>query len=108
MSTRVVNSRTEKYDVYIGRSKHGMHFGNPFSHKGKTLAGVVVETREQAVTMFTEWIGDRTGLLSHIEPERRQWILDNLHRLKDRTLGCFCKPKACHGDVLAAMADESS
>jgi hypothetical protein len=25
--------------------------------------------------------------------------------LKGKTLGCFCKPLACHGDVLAYIAD---
>lgn len=26
--------------------------------------------------------------------------------LKDQILGCWCKPLACHGDVLARIADE--
>ena len=36
----------------------------------------------------------------------RKWILKNkellnsLHELKGKTLGCFCSPKSCHGDVL--------
>ena len=107
MTTRVVNSRTEKYDVYIGRAKHGMHFGNPFSHKELTLAAVRVESREQAVRLFGEWIRGSDRLMN-VEPERRRWILNHLSLLKDRTLGCFCKPAACHGDVLAALADESS
>jgi hypothetical protein len=25
--------------------------------------------------------------------------------LKDKILGCWCKPLACHGDVLAEIAD---
>ena len=25
--------------------------------------------------------------------------------LKDKVLGCWCKPLACHGDVLADIAD---
>jgi hypothetical protein len=24
-----------------------------------------------------------------------------IHELKGKTLGCFCKPEACHGDVIA-------
>lgn len=32
-------------------------------------------------------------------------MLRDLHELKGKTLACFCKPKDCHGDVLAEMAD---
>ncbi len=28
-----------------------------------------------------------------------------LPELKDKTIACWCHPKACHGDVLAALAD---
>jgi hypothetical protein len=27
--------------------------------------------------------------------------------LKGKVLGCWCKPDACHGDVLAELADET-
>ncbi len=33
-------------------------------------------------------------------------LLESLHELKGKTLCCFCKPKACHGDVLAELADK--
>lgn len=52
---------------------------------------------------FTYWL-DSTDWHS-IEPKRRQWILDNTHTLQNKRLGCFCKPKACHGDVLTSIAD---
>jgi hypothetical protein len=26
--------------------------------------------------------------------------------LKDKTLGCWCKPNKCHGDVLVELADK--
>ena len=32
----------------------------------------------------------------------------NLPELKDKTLACWCKPKACHGDVLAKLADNDN
>jgi hypothetical protein len=31
-------------------------------------------------------------------------LLNDLHELKNKTLVCFCKPKACHGDILAELA----
>lgn len=82
--TRVVNVRQESYDIYIGR---GSKWGNPFV-VGKD------GTREQVITRYEEWI------LS--QPE----LYKSLHELKDKILGCYCKPKACHGDVLAHLVDQ--
>lgn len=93
MSTRVVNKYKEKYDIYIGR---GSKWGNDFSHKQGTLATQLVETREQAVDNYRDWILHGEG----------QYLLKDLHELKGKTLGCFCKPKVCHGDVLAELADK--
>jgi hypothetical protein len=28
--------------------------------------------------------------------------------LSGKTLGCYCKPKACHGDVLAAFVNSAN
>jgi hypothetical protein len=95
--TTVVNCRFEEYDVYIGRPSP---FGNPFSHKDGTLAKYKVDTREDAVAKFREWIQTQPQLLAR------------LHELKGKRLGCWCKnprakkPIVCHGDVLAELADQ--
>jgi Domain of unknown function (DUF4326) len=34
-------------------------------------------------------------------------LLNQLHELKDKTLGCWCKPEKCHGDVLVELADKT-
>ena len=34
-------------------------------------------------------------------------LLSQLHELKDKKLGCWCKPDKCHGDVLVELIDES-
>jgi hypothetical protein len=82
--TTVVNKKVDKdYDVYIGRPSK---WGNPFKMK-------------------TE--GDRNLVIG----EYRKWILTqsrllrDLHELKGKRIACFCKPLACHGDVLAELAD---
>lgn len=83
--------------VYIGRSTiTDKHFGNPFKIS-KT------ESREQCVGKFKDWLD---GKYPEIEPERRQWILNNISILVDKELYCYCKPLACHGDVLAKLANE--
>lgn len=107
--TLVVNSRKDKYSKYIGRSKHEeMHFGNPFfvSTKKTKLGKVEVANLRECLLAFHDWL---KGTRYHdVEPERRQWILDNLDQLKDQTLGCFCKPNACHGDIYLVLLGEKT
>jgi len=31
-----------------------------------------------------------------------------LHELEGKTLGCWCPPRACHGDVLARLAAQQA
>lgn len=90
--TTVVNVRRAGCDVYIGRPSV---WGNPFSHLPVSRAEVVTETREEAIAMYEEWIKTQPDLLARL-PE-----------LKGKVLGCWCKPKPCHGDILAKLADEA-
>jgi hypothetical protein len=92
MKPRVVHCKREKFDIYIGR---GSKWGNPFSHKEGTLAEHVVESREEAIAKYEEY------LLSNQE------LVDALPELRGKVLGCWCKPKACHGDVLLKLANSS-
>ena len=94
METRVVHCKKESYDIYIGRPSI---FGNPFTHiKDKTtLAKFIVKNREEAIEKYKEWILN--------QPE----ILSRLPELEGKTLGCWCKPKSCHGDVLVDLIKKS-
>lgn len=93
MLTKVVNKYKEPYDVYIGR---GSKWGNPFTHikDRKTKAEFIVKSREESIEKYRQWILSQPNLLNDI------------HELKGKTLGCFCKPKSCHGDVLAELANK--
>jgi hypothetical protein len=44
--------------------------------------------------LYTEYIKNKPELLKLIPVE-----------LKGKSLGCWCKPLPCHGDVLAELAD---
>ena len=90
--TRVVHFKKEKYDVYIGRPSK---WGNPFSHKEGTLAEFKVSSREEAVRKFEEYLISNEDLMK------------DLPSLKGKVLGCWCKPKACHGDILVKYIDAS-
>jgi len=91
--TKVVHCKKEKYDVYIGRPSK---WGNPFTHikDKKTKAEFIVETRKESIDKYEEWILKQPDLLK------------DLHELKDKTLGCWCKPKSCHGDILVKLIDK--
>ena len=105
--SKVVHCKKESYDVYIGRSsdkRSHEHFGNPFSDRPGTQALIVLGSREAAIEAFRKWLAGEDYLT--LQPQQRKWILDNLHTLKNKTLGCFCKPKSCHGDVLIALLEK--
>jgi len=90
MPVKVVHCKKEHFDVYIGRPSK---WGNPYSHK-KGFACYTVTTRDEAVAKYREWIFQ--------QPE----LLKDLNELKGKTLGCWCAPKACHGDVLLELANK--
>ena len=93
MKTRVVHCKKEPYDVYIGRPSK---WGNPFTHikDRKTKAEFVVETRKESIDRYREWILN--------QPE----LLKSLPELKCKVLGCWCKPKSCHGDILVELIEK--
>lgn len=84
VSTTVVHCKRKPYDVYIGRPGK---WGNPFPLKKESDRAAVLE-------QYTAWIKTQPQLLAA------------LGELKGKVLGCWCAPKACHGDVLARLADE--
>jgi hypothetical protein len=88
MQTVVVNINKEQFDIYIGRAGRGEdgYFGNPF----RTGSGI---SREDAVQKFQKYFTERIQK----DSEFKRRVL----ALKGKRLGCFCKPKGCHGDVIA-------
>lgn len=94
MTTRVVNKYKEEYDEYIGR---GSKWGNPFSHLDGTKATYKVNSRDDAVKQYAKhlWKQMKSGEVTK----------EDLLSLDGKRLGCFCKPKACHGDVIVKAID---
>ena len=93
-ATVVVNLRREPYDVYIGRPGKGQPgpWGNPFRLEANDQRGATLER-------YRQWLERQiaSGQIS-----RR-----SLAQLSGKRLGCFCKPQPCHGDILAAAADQA-
>lgn len=93
-----VNHIRDGYDVYIGRDYHNRDtgeleladegWGNPFQIGEHG-------TREEVIEKFRRYVTSS----SQLAPEIRH--------LRGKRLGCWCKPdQACHGDVLAELADQ--
>lgn len=96
---KVVNVINEDFDVYIGRGecpKTGKlsKWGNPYSHKEGTLAKYKTNTRQESIDKYEEY------LLGNEE------LMNSLHELKHKKIGCWCKPKTCHGDILKKYVDK--
>lgn len=92
MSLVVVNKYKEKYDVYIGR---GSILGNPFSLKEYT--------HEEAISYHKYYFIVAISIVPALYD--RLYSLSKYDGIK---LGCFCKPKECHGDFIKEMADRMS
>lgn len=70
--------------VYIGR---GSEWGNPFiiGQDG---------TRDDVIALYQEMVEGSPDLRARIKRE-----------LRGKDLVCFCKPAACHGDIILAVAN---
>ncbi len=84
--TKVVNVREvgwDAVDVFIGRPSK---WGNPFmiGRDG---------TREEVIVQYEAYL--------FLNEE----LTKQLHELEGKTLGCFCKPLDCHGDVLVSYLE---
>jgi hypothetical protein len=80
---RVVHCKREPYDVFIGRPSK---WGNPWKvgHDG---------TREEVIKLYEHYILDSE-------------LIHDISELRGKTLGCYCAPKPCHGDILVRLANE--
>lgn len=83
MKARVVHCKKEPFDVYIGRPSK---WGNPFQIGEDG-------SREEVIEKYMDW------LLANPD------ILNGIQELKGKTLGCWCKPKPCHSDILAEVVN---
>lgn len=71
--------------VYIGR---GSPWGNPF----------VIGQHGDRATVIRKYEAEVRSLPQNIAIIKEQ--------LKGKNLVCFCKPQACHGDILLQIANE--
>ena len=80
--TSIHNKYKESYNVYIGRPTI---FGNPYEI-GRD------GSRQDVVDKYRAYFHNRI----YGDVEFKKQVL----ALKGKRLGCFCKPHACHGDII--------
>ena len=85
----VVNKYKSAYDVYIGR---GSIWGNPFiaATRSEVDRAIVIAKHKQYL-----WN----------QIKKSEITIDQLKALHGKRLGCFCKPKTCHGDNIVAAVE---
>ena len=86
----VVHCKKDEYDVYIGR---GSKWGNPFKMNDKSD-----EERNRVIEEYKQWLS---------RDEQKELLNACKTELKGKILGCWCSPKACHGSVLAEIANNT-
>lgn len=74
---RVVHCRKDSYDVYIGRPSK---WGNPFADG----------TKKENIERYRDYVLDGP-------------LVGEIEELRGKTLGCWCRPGRCHGDVLIEL-----
>ena len=91
--TKVVNIRKDKYDIYIGRAGQNQdgYYGNPHVI-GYCKICKRFHDRKDAIQEY------KNDFYKRLEDDVMFKV--NILLLKGKTLGCFCKPAPCHGDVI--------
>jgi hypothetical protein len=92
---KVVHVKKSPYDFYIGRynSAQGLKaspLANPFKITKQT-------TRDDVLDLYSRWLSFQIEVQNH-------QVLTELVKIlncETATLGCWCSPQLCHGDVIA-------
>lgn len=87
METKVVNIKNFEGD-YIPIHR-GTKWGNPYKIGEDG-------SRSEVIEKYKEYV-----LASPI-------LMASLGELKGKNLGCYCKPKACHGDILVELIENGT
>lgn len=97
----VVNVKYQDYDVYIGRAGNGEdgYFGNPCKlNQLCKFCSMTHEWPTATIPCFRRYFEERI----ENDSEFRQRV----QGLAGKRLGCFCKPNACHGDIIAEYVNK--
>lgn len=77
--------------VYIGR--HLVYVDGTFNSRWRNPYPVKRLGREECLKAYRQMIAANPKMLAELE------------ELRGKTLGCWCKPEACHGDIILELLD---
>ncbi len=99
----VVNIRTTPGAIYCGRAMPG-RAGSPLGNPFKLRRDIPRERQEaELLAQYKRWLWRQ---MQSDTPARRELLrLAGLAGEGDITLGCWCKPHACHVDVVKAALE---
>jgi len=90
INIKTVNGTRPPFDVYIGRQLNypkasfpRSKWANPYSVKAHG---------ERALVLYEKYA--------------RKLLMNDLHELAGKVIGCWCKPAPCHGDILIKLFKE--
>lgn len=90
---------SDENNIYIGRAGIVFINGERFPKKSSIFCNPFKigkdGDRNQVLEKYQEYI------LSKLENDSN--FRGELSRLKDKNLGCWCKPEKCHGDILIKL-----
>jgi len=113
MNTLVIHSRDLPQHpdaIYIGREHAGRGRGPSFKRSRWANPFTWHEHgRDAAVALYAQWITGDPKAAAMLPPGNwHRPTIDEIRReLGGQVLACWCHPDACHGHVLAAIADET-
>lgn len=96
--TKVVRIRrkggeiVQNCDIYIGRRMTMGGWNLPQSKWHNPYRTKECGSVEKACEMYEQYI-------------RNSELINDIEELRGKTLGCWCKPKQCHGDVLVKILE---
>ena len=88
---RVVFIKNEETGKRERIPEKASEFANPFKI-GKD------GTREEVIKKYEKYIMDKV--------ENEEGMKEKLITMKNKKLGCWCKPEPCHGDVLLSIVNK--
>jgi hypothetical protein len=104
--TRVVRLRrrggkvVQDCDLYIGRRMTMGGWNLPQSDWANPFTVKICGSAEEACRRYEEWLLEKDDEGGHTNP-----LLSRLEELRGKTLGCWCKPGPCHGDILIRLLE---
>ncbi len=91
---------SHKDHIYIGRD---MNFYVEGAIKSKWHNPYPVKKDKKYKTSTKRYTLDESLRLYREHIETNPELINDLHDLVGKTLGCWCKPNRCHGDILAEL-----